>query len=469
MCSIDTSNGQLEWILTKESMLQVYPELSKNYELGGKFAFIYKNGIIHRRTSHNKIHKNKGSKDSVSSPNGILNFHTHPISCYLQEKTIWGWPSGEDIRETIIFGLKGTLAHAVLAIEGCYLIQISNCAIQHLINISTNKLPPPKLIDHFFNAIKYKNTDTSSYLKNFEYDLNNPSDPKVLTQIFEDILRGLIIVFIEIYFRSSHRFRAYSFNKKTKITPYDYIKMIDSFKIRNIINHKNKVSGCGNVIHCNGIPIGAKNVTSLKKYIEDYEYDTGFYICDKLGNVISVDIPIRELLDIIPVIEEVTKQLDSCKEWFHLSLTENMILYNNNYYDYIKLPTDTQMNLLKYYDKTYSNYISKNIFPLKPISDAKFHWFSMKGDCSYKDIHNYRQQKLPKRSNNNSFYIIGSEKCPYTVKAYNLLRSKHIPVDIEYYPTIEKAISVSKTQTIPSVYYYGKHIGGYDDLKKLVK
>jgi glutaredoxin len=460
-------------------MLEVYPELSKNYEMGGKFTFPYNNGTIQRKTSR-KVHKSKGNRDSVTSPNGILNFHTHPISCYLQEKTVWGWCSGEDIRETVIFGLKGTLAHAVLAIEGCYLLQISNCAIKYLIDIRTNRIPNSKLMKHYCDAIESRNGDSNKYISNFGISKDKiitgieNGDQRIINQAYSDILRGIIIALIEIYFRSSHRFRTYSFNKKKKVSPYDFLKMVDSFKIKNIFSNKKSVSGCGNIIKCSGIPVGNNKISSFKTYVKDYEHETGFYICDRSGNVISVDVSVQEIFDILPVIEEVTHHLDNCKEWFHVSLTENMILMNGNYIPYVKLSPDTQHQALEYYNTNYETFISKNIYPLVPVSDAKFYWFSIRGDCSHKDIHKHRQfgnsgeisEGLGSMFGNGNF-IIGSPVCSYTRKADELLRSKRIPFIRVYYPTISEALSLSKTETVPAVYIRGKYIGGFDNLTKM--
>ena len=97
MCSIDTQGGIKEWIIDKDALLQLYPLLYKDKEYGGKFTFPFdqKTGNITRRTSKRKIHTNSGGTDSVQAPMGIVNFHTHPISCYLGEDTVWGWPDNK--------------------------------------------------------------------------------------------------------------------------------------------------------------------------------------------------------------------------------------------------------------------------------------------------------------------------------------------------------------------------------------
>ena len=90
----------------------------------------------------------EGSGDSVDTPEGLVNFHTHPIGCYLNEQTVWGWPSGEDIRETILFAMKGSLSHLVLAIEGVYSLQVQLSTLKKFIHID------PEITQTFYDKIK---------------------------------------------------------------------------------------------------------------------------------------------------------------------------------------------------------------------------------------------------------------------------------------------------------------------------
>ena len=142
MCSVDVPGGLKDWVISRETLMKIYPLMSKNYEVGGKFTFPAnsKTGEIKRRTSHKKIHTMNGDKDSVQAPLGILNFHTHPISCYLQEDTVWGWPSGEDVRESLLFGLRGSFAHAIPSVEGVYILQTNPCILTSLNNLCLEAL-----------------------------------------------------------------------------------------------------------------------------------------------------------------------------------------------------------------------------------------------------------------------------------------------------------------------------------------
>ena len=115
----------LKLVIPSSKINDIQKELTKKYEISGVITCNEKNEI-------NKISKNKGSKDSVLTPNHVINFHTHPISAYSAGETVWGWPSGEDIRETIKFGLAGNKAHLVFTVEGIYTIQISPCKLKKM-------------------------------------------------------------------------------------------------------------------------------------------------------------------------------------------------------------------------------------------------------------------------------------------------------------------------------------------------
>jgi hypothetical protein len=158
-------------------------ELVKDHEISGIIYCNDKNEVI-------GINKTKGNSDSVYTPNDVINFHTHPISAYNNGNTVWGWPSGEDIRETIKFALSGNKAHLVFSVEGLFTIQVSPCKIKKL---------------------------------------------KQLT----DEERGIIIFFIEEYFKSTHNFRGVNevnklSAKKIFINPYSYIDFVNTFDLVNL-------------------------------------------------------------------------------------------------------------------------------------------------------------------------------------------------------------------------------------------
>jgi len=67
----------------------------------------------------------KGSASSVSTPLGRVNFHTHPLHCYISGDVIWGWPSGEDMGQCIRFAQMGNLYHIIFSLEGTYVIVVN--------------------------------------------------------------------------------------------------------------------------------------------------------------------------------------------------------------------------------------------------------------------------------------------------------------------------------------------------------
>lgn len=77
-----------------------------------------------------------GNKDSVMTPLAVVNFHTHPLSCYIDAQTVWGWPSGEDLAQCINFANSNNLTHLIFAIEGTYIMDFNKELLNYL---KTNK------------------------------------------------------------------------------------------------------------------------------------------------------------------------------------------------------------------------------------------------------------------------------------------------------------------------------------------
>lgn len=157
----------VNWTIYKENIKDVLigTNLKKNgllyldYEAAGEINFInqtckvYNSEIegCHKHTVENIKYK-KGSTDSVITPHAIVNFHTHPLSCYVQAKTIWGWPSGEDLARSIEFALNNNVCHIVFAIEGTYIININNELVNKINNVSSTLIQ--KIIDNVENIMQ---------------------------------------------------------------------------------------------------------------------------------------------------------------------------------------------------------------------------------------------------------------------------------------------------------------------------
>ena len=161
------NKNDIENILLKKSKYSKYGLLFEDREYAGKIHFedySCKNDICNK--SSNNINISKGSKDSVYTPLSVVNFHTHPLSCYLDNETIWGWPSGEDLKECISFSKKGNLTHIIFTVEGTYIIEVNrDCKITS--NVA-------KCIEELFkNTHKYRlyyNPDETGYDLHSEFD-----------------------------------------------------------------------------------------------------------------------------------------------------------------------------------------------------------------------------------------------------------------------------------------------------------
>ena len=141
------------------------------------------------------IKKNTGTAESVYTPNNVINFHTHPISAYNNGGTVWGWPSGEDMRETLKFALAGNKAHLVFTVEGVYTIQVNPCKLTKM------------------------------------------------KELLTETERGILIFIIEEYFKTTHNFRGVSevngmARKKHFINPYSFVDFANTFSLEKILCNK---------------------------------------------------------------------------------------------------------------------------------------------------------------------------------------------------------------------------------------
>jgi len=169
----------------------VNQELDKDHEISGVLYCDNNNNIV-------GLNKKKGDSDSVYTENNVINLHTHPASAYNNGKTVWGWPSGEDMRESLKFALAGNKAHLVFSVEGLYTIQISPCKI------------------------------------------------KKMKELLNDTERGVLIFVIEEFFKSTHNFRGIQevnnlAKKGVIINPYSYVDFANTFDLVNLLNAKNIV------------------------------------------------------------------------------------------------------------------------------------------------------------------------------------------------------------------------------------
>tara|TARA_Y100001973_G_scaffold100906_1_gene162912 strand:+ start:752 stop:1477 length:726 start_codon:yes stop_codon:yes gene_type:complete len=124
----ERSKKIVRWDLSNDFIKKIKESLRKDkYEIAGKLLFkdeeTCKKDICNKKSTDFKI--NVGNEDSVATPHGIVNFHTHPDQCYIDANTIYGWPSGEDIYQCISFAKRDNLIHIVFTKEGAYIIKVN--------------------------------------------------------------------------------------------------------------------------------------------------------------------------------------------------------------------------------------------------------------------------------------------------------------------------------------------------------
>lgn len=143
-CKIYLDSEKVSWVIPKESIKNTLLNktdglLYLNVESAGEIEFnddsckISKNNekICNKKINSSLKFKN-GKKDSVYTPLSVVNFHTHPLNCYIDAETIWGWPSGEDLAQCLNFASDNNLVHVIFAIEGTYIIDVNKLLINFL-------------------------------------------------------------------------------------------------------------------------------------------------------------------------------------------------------------------------------------------------------------------------------------------------------------------------------------------------
>lgn len=143
-CKIYLDSEKVSWVIPKESIEKTLLDNKKGLlylkvESAGEIEFnddsckISKNS---ERICNKKINKSlkfkNGKKDSVYTPLSVVNFHTHPLNCYIEAETIWGWPSGEDLAQCLNFASDNNLVHIIFAVEGTYIIDVNKLLINFL-------------------------------------------------------------------------------------------------------------------------------------------------------------------------------------------------------------------------------------------------------------------------------------------------------------------------------------------------
>lgn len=380
VCKIYTESPMEKWYIHKEILQGLTHLLFQKDEMGGKFLF-QKGPETYTGKTCKKVETKEGHGDSVQVPEGFVNFHTHPVPCYIGEKTTYGWFSGEDVRETIIFALKGTIAHLVLGVEGVYIMQVSICMLKSFIRID-DKVPSLLKKHPFLENVWQKHPHHSS--------------SKKIEQI-GDILRGLVILFIEIYFRATHQFRSFILDHKHRIGPDDYVKFVNAFQFSNLFSLGKKVEGCGD-IKCGGIPVFDKDKSDtmeLKKYIREFNESSDFYAVTKRGKTTYLRTTKPFLFRTLTILKDldIDSSVKNCKEgritkWFDMLYYPNKVTLPNTTKSvlYDNLTSVQRDAFLKYY------YNSPNCHTKQTVrinEDPFFYFYKMNSDCVSEDVTNF--------------------------------------------------------------------------------
>lgn len=446
-CNISL-NKVRKWEIDYQYINNLYDYLYLNQEVAGKFSL-----STHNKNVSKVIKSNDGSADTVSAPHAIVNWHSHPVSCYLNEKTYYGWPSGEDLRETIVFGLLGSACHIVPSIEGTYKIQPNPCILIDMINIG-KKFPDTKKLEKILKSI--------------------PVD---------DFLRGLIVFCVEVYFKITHEFRL--------------IKHIDKkqHQINKILNYNGSITSPLEFIELvNNAEFNHMISAEFVKYLKDYENDSEILCMDEHGsrnNQVSVSkLSNGLILDSLEILKDLglscnlpdiyyDNPLDNWKDkttkLFKIQLYENTLNGKN----YIQINNDEKIDLMKNI---------KNVkIRLESSKNIEFYMFDMSGDCSHKNIssHIKKISENMGKKNKGLIEIFGSSECKFCRIAEDKISKKNKKflvfnvgkdntdilndVDYEYimfkYESIGEAIEdakkyahtdSNKIQGIPSFFVNGK-------------
>lgn len=172
----------VKWTISKTLLHKVNKELfDTDAEIAGSFQFDDDESF----DANEVIITDKGTKTSVHTPAEMVNFHTHPLKAYIVNKCVYGWNSGEDMRECIKFALKGNITHCVFSLEGVYTLHIRLPFVTFLRSLTPEQI-------------------------------------------------GCIVHAVETYFRSFHYYRTYEYQQKHAFTPFKFVDLCNKLTIARL-------------------------------------------------------------------------------------------------------------------------------------------------------------------------------------------------------------------------------------------
>lgn len=161
MSNITISKESLNNILISGKAL-----LTGRNEFGGTFTDVRR--ICNQNKCTNTyfgVKTDEGLGCSSSIPAADINFHTHPVACYKKTRSIWGWPSGNDMGAVLDLN---NICHLIFALEGTYIIKVN----KKIINAMTKELHD-SIVNLFSNTHKYRIVDNyDNHASNFKSEFN---------------------------------------------------------------------------------------------------------------------------------------------------------------------------------------------------------------------------------------------------------------------------------------------------------
>ncbi len=159
MCTINKK--KVKWTIDNNFISRIKKSLiNGKTEVAGSLLFKdydCKGDICNKKSS--KFTLINGNGNSVMTPRGIINYHTHPLVAYNSEDAVYGWPSGEDMGQCINFAKSNTLIHIVFSLEGAYIIHVNK-----IINKTETRL-----LERLFKETHvFRSKNQTLQLKNFK-------------------------------------------------------------------------------------------------------------------------------------------------------------------------------------------------------------------------------------------------------------------------------------------------------------
>ena len=231
MCTI--YKNKVKWVISEDFITKIKKSLKTDSdEKAGVLLFEdnkddCKGNVCNKKSTKFKI--NNGNGSSVFTPHGVINFHTHPKTAYEGQDAKYGWPSGEDMAQTIEFAKKNNLVHIVFTLEGAYVINVKKIILK-----KDNKI----LESVLKQTHKFRSSNQTKQYSNFKEFLQDviKSNKRTTVNLWLDLINSLSLKLLYTLYNKHN-------NKKLKI-PDDDDKIFDV----KLIKLKNNLTFSANFV-----------------------------------------------------------------------------------------------------------------------------------------------------------------------------------------------------------------------------